>query len=957
MAEQSAALETKTITLIASADTYVLSTAPTTRFSLSPTLELDRSPEAEAYFKFFVAPLQGTLTSARLRVFALDGSVDGPTVHDPPGVHTWNGLTTWETRPDLGANWPVVSVGKVVSGTWIEFDLSDMYFSQNAFTDIFLKADSTDGVTLASLEYPDEALRPRLVLTVESATDHPPPRPPPLTVSSGPLEFSPTADAFVAEDDPGSSGGTAALLRVGDSPRREAHLRFSVQGLSESVQRAVLRLYTGGDGTNGGPTVHQTEGPWSESTLTWSGRPSKVGAALDRSQVVAPGSYVDFDVTDRVRSNGDFAFGVYPASSDEVVFHSREGASQSQRPRLLVWTGAAREAPTDACLSRREVVTRALLPRQDTFVTEAEPTSRSQHDASMRVDSSPRTQAYLDFDVELGPEPVRRVLLRLYALDATGNGPKLFRTESFDASTMEWGTRPAVMGGAIADLGAVARDQWVELDVTDVVTTSGLYSFTLSPDSTDGLRFASSEAEGKGLLAAAPRLVIVTEGAPACSYRGTQPSGRVTWMRQSEDLLAERLVDTAPAPGGGFASLSAVEQTQDAPYWTEQTEVVALHRADGSTVWSRSFAQPDVRLAKVVVTTLGNVLVAGEYSGAPDLGKGPLPQGTGMFVLKLTPAGAVDWARGFTARTDHPDWPDGVPMQVLDLATDAHGSAVVTGTFWGYTDFGAGRVDSGKPYPYDDVYPNSFLLKLVWDGSLGWARALAAETLRGTEAIEVEVDGQENVTVAGWAGRATDFGAGAIAESGLFVARWSPVGTYLWERVIPVRYSDLVGLTLLPDGAAVLTANYGGRITFAGRDYASRYPDDYEGGPRSHVLASLSATGQDVALRQFDDFAVRGLVTDAQGQLVVATQGDATALGLGQVGHPAGSGLGLAGFTSGLEPRWVRVFDALETELELSAVDGGVIAATHFTRTFDLDGHWFVPRSRRSDLLFLQVVP
>src|SRR5687767_8157680 len=63
------ALTKQTLTLGALADTYVAATAPTTSYGASATLEVDLSPESEAYFKFLLPELSGTVTSARLRVY------------------------------------------------------------------------------------------------------------------------------------------------------------------------------------------------------------------------------------------------------------------------------------------------------------------------------------------------------------------------------------------------------------------------------------------------------------------------------------------------------------------------------------------------------------------------------------------------------------------------------------------------------------------------------------------------------------------------------------------------------------------------------------------------------------------------------------------------------------------------------------------------------------------------
>ncbi|MFP2905941.1 DNRLRE domain-containing protein [Pyxidicoccus sp. 3LFB2] len=952
-------LTKQTVMLGAVADTHVVATTPTTSYGSSPTLEVDRSPESQSYFKFYLPTLEGTVTSARLRLYALDGSADGPTVYDPPGAGDWNESDTWNTRPSCCEYWSVASAGSVASGTWMELDVSRVYFYSGGVVRLYMAADSTDGVTLASSEHPDPASARSSSSRWSPPPDHPRPAPAPQASVGAPVGFTPSADTYVSSDNPASSsGGASASLLADSSPQQEVHLRFSVQGLPEAVQRAVLRLHASA-ATDNGPAVHATQGTWSESSATWNSRPAKVGAALDDSQVIAAGAYVDYDVTDLVRGNGEYTLGLYGTSSDGVTFHSRESTDPARRPTLLVWTGAPRAAPTDACLTRTEVFSREFHTTHDTYAAVDAADLKFQHEASVRVDSEPRAEGFLDFDVTLGTGQVRRVLLRMYAVDATGNGPRLFRAAPFDGAVTDWNHRPAVTGSAIGDLGAVGRDQWVEYDVTGVVTASGRYSFALQPDSTDGTAFISREGEEKGLLSGAPRLVVVYESDAFCSYRGTKPSGTTAWARQSGGSLAERSIHDTAAPNGGFVSLSTVEQTPGALPWTEQTDVVTLHRADGTVAWTRTFTQAGVSLRRVVVTSLGNVLVAGSYSGAPDLGKGPLPQGTGMVVIKLTPSGAVDWTRGFVAWFDTAEERMDNPMDVMDLATDAHGSAVLVGTYWGYTDFGAGPVYSGKAYPYDDEYPNSFVLKLQWDGGYLWSRVLVASSLRGTRVGHVAVDGAESVTIAGWAGSSTDLGGGSISSPGAFVARYSVDGAYVWSRVLPVFWSDMTGVDMLPDGRVVFTGHFGGRFSFAGQQYASSEPDEYEGGPPDGILGLLSSTGTDLSLRQLPRHFFQGLAVDAAGTILTSQWGGGSGLGLGAVGWAYSDRVQstLAAFDGALATRWVRVFDALDTPLRITPTADGLVATGHFSQPFELDGTWYVPPSRRSDLLHLKLRP
>lgn len=77
---------------------------------------------------------------------------------------------------------------------------------------------------------------------------------------------------------------------------------------------------------------------------------------------------------------------------------------------------------------------------------------------------------------------------------------------------------------------------------------------------------------------------------------------------------------------------------------------VATYTANGEYAWSRGFGAPEGVVAGrgLAMNDAGEVFVAGNYSGSPDLGGGPLPQSAGgLFVLKLDASGNHVWSRGY----------------------------------------------------------------------------------------------------------------------------------------------------------------------------------------------------------------------------------------------------------------------------------------------------------------------
>jgi hypothetical protein len=145
------------------------------------------------------------------------------------------------------------------------------------------------------------------------------------------------ADAHVNEAAPGTNYGTAGTLEVDGDPgiAMESYLRFTVTGLSGAVQRATLRLYAVNGSTNG-PAVYATSNSWSETAITWSTRPARIGGTTDDKGTVAKDAWVDFDVTPLVAGDGTYSFVLVPTSTDGADFSSRQASGN--RPQLVLTT-------------------------------------------------------------------------------------------------------------------------------------------------------------------------------------------------------------------------------------------------------------------------------------------------------------------------------------------------------------------------------------------------------------------------------------------------------------------------------------------------------------------------------------------------------------------------------------------------------------------------------------------
>ena len=155
----------------------------------------------------------------------------------------------------------------------------------------------------------------------------------------------------------------------------------------------------------------------------------------------------------------------------------------------------------------------------DARVEEAAPDGNFGLSSYVRADGGgdPEVDSYLRFSVTGLSGLVTSAKVRLYATSPSVDGPSLYAAgDDWSERAVTWQNRPSRLGGVLADAGVVVPGQWVEYDVTPVVTGVGTYSFELATASSDGANFSSRDG------AFAPELVIETT--PADTIPPTQPA-------------------------------------------------------------------------------------------------------------------------------------------------------------------------------------------------------------------------------------------------------------------------------------------------------------------------------------------------------------------------------------------------------------------------------------------------
>lgn len=154
-----------------------------------------------------------------------------------------------------------------------------------------------------------------------------------------------------------------------------------------------------------------------------------------------------------------------------------------------------------------------FMPVADTYVDQASPSSAFATNSEIKVvgGTSPK-YAFLRFTVSglIAGQPITSARLRLFVTnDSTSGGSVRALTNTTWPETMIWDSQPAIDGPQLAALGAVALNQFVEIDLTSAITGNGDYSFaiTLPASNTNTLGYASRE---NSTAANRPLLIITT---------------------------------------------------------------------------------------------------------------------------------------------------------------------------------------------------------------------------------------------------------------------------------------------------------------------------------------------------------------------------------------------------------------------------------------------------------------
>jgi PKD repeat protein len=205
----------------------------------------------------------------------------------------------------------------------------------------------------------------------------------PSLISVGqPLTFTtvtPVADAYTSQAKPTKNYGTDVNLRVRSSTGSfRSYLKFTVGGLSGTVQSAKLRLWVNDASPDGG-SVYAVGSTWTESgtgSITWNTAPALPGSPIKSiGATSALGTWTEVDLGPVVSANGTYSFALVSASSNSAYYSSREG---THAPQLVIGVDGGQPpppAPPVAAFSASPTSVDAPLTVQFTDQSSNSPTS------------------------------------------------------------------------------------------------------------------------------------------------------------------------------------------------------------------------------------------------------------------------------------------------------------------------------------------------------------------------------------------------------------------------------------------------------------------------------------------------------------------------------------------------------------------------------------------------------
>jgi hypothetical protein len=123
---------------------------------------------------------------------------------------------------------------------------------------------------------------------------------------------------------------------VDGSPIIRSYLRFDVTGVTGTVTRATLRLYTNSKSSIGCDIRRIADNSWGELIINYNNAPTLPGDAVASSGPFSSNAWITLNLTSYIPGNGTYSIMITTSSSTAFSFASRQAASNN--PQLIIET-------------------------------------------------------------------------------------------------------------------------------------------------------------------------------------------------------------------------------------------------------------------------------------------------------------------------------------------------------------------------------------------------------------------------------------------------------------------------------------------------------------------------------------------------------------------------------------------------------------------------------------------
>lgn len=353
-----------------------------------------------------------------------------------------------------------------------------------------------------------------------------------------------------------------------------------------------------------------------------------------------------------------------------------------------------------------------------------------------------------------------------------------------------------------------------------------------------------------------------------------EPSTR--WSRHWPGTGCEELLDLVMDGAGNALVLGRLEGTLDlggtSLIGTNKDLYVAKVDASGQRAWSQLLRRQDIpwrseQQDALSVDGAGNVLLTGTFSGTMSVGGVSLTStaSSSLFVVKLSPAGDVLWARSFGDTPGSHAWS-------TRLAADSTGNVVVVGSFTGTLRLGDQEHTTGS---LDYSPEHLFTVKLAaGTGEPLWSRSFSGTGGKHSDAVTVDAAG--DVVVSGTFIETLDLG-GVQLHSSLAIPEYPEMGSWFFDAFV-AKLDGATGTTLWGKSMGEGWVNERGqnlRVDAAGQLLLLMRNRASWGGGDSFSLAKLDANGAPLWSRSLSGNSYRSnprmtLAFDASGNVLLS---------------------------------------------------------------------------------------